>query len=390
MTFTVYIMPWIPKLQYYTTCNLGIPTPVIKMENSAKRPVEGKNLPPKKRRKRSPQVRYWLFTDYGEAGQYYPGRLVPDPWGELPAGVDYLTWQLERGEKSKKLHRQGYIELTNRHYVSWLHKNISKTASFFVRRGTGRQAKGYTNKEETRELGPWSLGQQHGGQQGLRTDLVEFKDAIKGGMSTRDLAENHLLCLAKYPRLHETLRNMYRPAYDEEGEGVKVALLFGSPGIGKTRQAYSEWGQDDEFYETPITTTGAWWDGYDKHKYVLMDDFNGASSHMRLDTLLKVLDRYPRRVPYKGGHTWYCPERIMVTTNIHPSQWYDWSRRVVHYEALIRRFSMVILWDGDGEMYTADEDWWKLEEVRVVNEFHVNGGCCHPKNYCNLKEHKQK
>ena len=42
-----------------------------------------------------------------------------------------------------------------------------------------------------------------------------------------------------------------------------------------------------------------WWCSYDKHETVVMDDFR--SSNMRMNELLKLIDRYPHRVEVKGG-----------------------------------------------------------------------------------------
>jgi len=61
--------------------------------------------PPKKRRKRKrgPCRRFWCFVDNGEKGT--GGKdLIAEQWKELPAGVTYLSWQLEVGEKTGHPH----------------------------------------------------------------------------------------------------------------------------------------------------------------------------------------------------------------------------------------------------------------------------------------------
>lgn len=61
-------------------------------------------------------------------------------------------------------------------------------------------------------------------------------------------------------------------------------------------------------------------------------------------------------------------EKIYITTNIHPRQWYDWSTREQQYPALIRRFTMVFWWKQSGTESTliprpdvdnTDEELWK-------------------------------
>lgn len=337
--------------------------------------------PPKKKNKRSqgPCVRFWVFCDFGEKGK--GGKeLVGEAWKELPAGVTYLSWQLELGEKTHRLHLQGYVELSRSRYLSWLHAHISSTAGFRKREGSAEEASAYTRKEETRQEGPFELGVLSEGQ-GSRNDLVEVRELIRGGASTRALLEDLPHMVARYPRFIQTCQRLYRPKYDPEAKGIKVILYYGKTGTGKTRTVYKDWSLKPEFYEMPITSTGTWWDGLDNHTLVLMDDFAGAASHMRLDTLLKILDRYPRRVPVKGDFAWYAPHRVAITTNIHPRKWYDYSDREEQYNALKRRIHKVYCYDKDGP-YVAEEDFWE-EDADFVPQSYETKKCNHRLNYCN-------
>ncbi len=337
-------------------------------------------VPPKQKRKRSrgPCVRFWIFTDNGEKGKG-GHELVGEAWKDLPEGVSYLSWQLEEGSKTKHPHLQGYIELKRSRYLSWLHAHISPTAGFQVREATAEQASAYTRKEEGRLQGPFELGVLSKGI-GSRTDLVEIRELIRGGSSTRDLLEDMPHMVARYPRFISLCKNIYRPKYDPKARGVKVYLYYGKTGTGKTRNVYKEWNLLPDFYEMPIATTGTWWDGYDRHGLVLMDDFAGKSSHMRLDTLLKILDRYPRMVPVKHDFEWYLPKKVAITTNIHPRFWYDYADREEQYNALKRRFHKVYCYDNDGP-YVAEESFW--DDYEVADNYNAcSSQCTHKNNYC--------
>ncbi len=308
--------------------------------------------------KRGPQRCFWVFTDNGEAGTK-GSELVPEAWKELPDGLRYMTWQLERTEDTGQLHLQGYLEVTRSRYQTWLHKHVSLTAAFFVRRGTQEQAITYCHKEKTRVSGPYSLGKKGEGQ-GERTDLDSFRDAIAAGTSLRSLKETHLKQLARYGRLYDRLQPLARPRR-REGQGVQVTICYGKPGTGKTRSVYDDWEDDDQFYRIPSTNNGnLWLDGFDHHEKVLLDEFAGASSHMRLDKLLEIMDRYPLRLNTKGSFAWYHPTHLVITTNIHPSKWYSWEGREVLYLALKRRVGQVLLFDADHEKPTVagEEFWW--------------------------------
>jgi len=63
---------------------------------------------------------------------------------------------------------------------------------------------------------------------------------------------------------------------------------------------------------------------------------------MPLTSALKILDQfYVRMAPVKGSFTWWNPRIIIVTSNSHPSTWYDYSKRQEKEAALRRRFTKV-------------------------------------------------
>jgi len=129
-------------------------------------------------------------------------------------------------------------------------------------------------------------------------------------------------------------------------EELSVHIFYGSPGTGKTRMAYELM---PNLYAFPIGKE-LWSDGYNGQSEVLVDDFSGQ---MRLVDTLRFLDRYPIQIPRKGGFNWWCPNYIVLTTNIHPAKWYDWTKRPEQQAALRRRIHHI--WDFD------DKTWGELE-----------------------------
>lgn len=114
-------------------------------------------------------------------------------------------------------------------------------------------------------------------------------------------------------------------------------LLVGPTGTGKTRLAYDF---DPRLYvlEQPNSSSGAlWWDGYDTHETVLLDDYTGYVSP---GTLLRLLDRYPMSGQVKGGHVHLRMKNIIITSNYQPEQWYP-EKPTMFYLALRRRFHQI-------------------------------------------------
>lgn len=192
--------------------------------------------------------------------------------------------------------------------------------------------------------GPWEHGTP-GTAQGnpVRHDLVRLRDAIRSGKRKRELLEDEgvVEVIAKYPRFAEMCYEAYAP---KDRDKPEVVLIYGPPDVGKTRFAYAE---DADLWKAPIGK-GGWFNRYDGHDTVLMDDFAGKASHTALTDLLRLLDRYPESVPTKGGFVAWRPRRIFITTNIHPWEWYNWAGREVHYPSLKRRFTSVVTWRSNG------------------------------------------
>ena len=122
--------------------------------------------------------------------------------------------------------------------------------------------------------------------------------------------------MAKFPKFYDTVRSLARPVREID---LEVRLNFGDTGTGKTRYAYDIFGNNDDFFVLPISNGTIWFDGFDGHLVVLIDDFTGAASKMPLCNTLRILDRYPIQVPIKGGHQWFMPNLIIVTSNVHPT-----------------------------------------------------------------------
>ncbi len=275
--------------------------------------------------------------------------------------MQYLVYQEEIGD-SGTYHFQGYCE-----FKTALHLNSVKAVlggdSVHIerRRGTAQQAIAYSKKDDTRvpHTQPYEDGEPR--QQGKRLDLEGFKDEVMGGANLRDVIDEHFGIIARYPKFYQTLNLLHRPVRETE---LEVSLFIGDTGLGKTRTIMDEFGSSPSFYRTPLNNGTMWFDGYDGHSTVLLDDFAGAASHVTLCTLLQLLDRYPLLVPTKGGHTWFLPDKIFVTTNVLPRDWYKWENRGEQYKALARRFYHVRLFylslSVVGGSYIDQEPvWWE-------------------------------
>jgi hypothetical protein len=122
-------------------------------------------------------------------------------------------------------------------------------------------------------------------------------------------------------RVAEKVLTYCEPARDPDFP-VFVKVFHGESGTGKSlkavTEAYDKYGRDDVYIKKDGTK---WWDGYDAHKCVILDDFR--ASWWCLTYMLSLMDRYPFRVEYKGGYRQMRAVAVYITCILHPDSWYS-------------------------------------------------------------------
>lgn len=90
----------------------------------------------------------------------------------------------------------------------------------------------------------------------------------------------------------------------------------------------------EDYYDKQPTTK--FWDGYRQEKNVLIDEFRGeiGISHM-----LKWCDKYKCSVENKGGGCPLSATNIIITSNLHPKDWWPTLDEVTK-EAFLRRVTV--------------------------------------------------
>lgn len=254
--------------------------------------------------------------------------------------IRYAVFQHERGENGTN-HFQGYVVLKNPVRLSGIKNLISQRGHYETRAGTHDQAKTYCTKEDTRVAGPWSYGDEAGCGQGKRNDLLACKKRIDEGATDLQLWEEHFGTCLKY---HKGFAVYKRLKLSGRDWAMDVHVYVGAPGTGKSRRCRDEnpgayWKQRSQ-----------WWDGYEGHDCVVLDDFYGW---LPFDLLLRVLDRYPLMVESKGGQIQFLAKKVVLTSNKGPLEWYKElvEKNRVDIRALIRRVTTWACYRVGGKTY---------------------------------------
>jgi len=175
-------------------------------------------------------------------------------------------------------------------------------------RGQPLASKEYCSKED---LSPFEHGTLP--QPGKRTDIHDAADAIREGSSLRELADTNPVAIVKFSKGLMTLRSLLAKPRDPSNPPT-IYWIHGPTGTGKSKFTYEysmAYGKNED--DTwPASADLKWFDGYDGQQVVLFDDFR--PKEVSFSFFLRILDRYPIKVPIKGGFVNWNPKLILITT----------------------------------------------------------------------------
>jgi len=209
--------------------------------------------------------------------------------------TSYLVYGKEVGEM-KTPHLQGYLEFSTKKRFTTVKKLLGNRYHIEPRRGTQEQAITYCKKDgDVHEQGTPYI-------QGARADLDQARN---------DAADNGMRSVTSWGNLQQIKVAEKYLTYNEISRDweTKVIWLWGLTGSGKSRLARELSNMDDCY----IKSEGSkWWDGYDGHEYIIIDDFR--SSWWPLTYMLRLLDRYACLVEVKGGMRQILAKTIIITS----------------------------------------------------------------------------
>lgn len=207
----------------------------------------------------------------------------------------------EHGEKCGTPHLQGYVEFKNPIYFS-MWKKLNTRISVRMANGTKEENKVYCSKEKVL-VDTLVIGES---KQGRRTDIHTARDMVLAGNNMREIimavnSYQAMRCAEMMMKYHEPKRKI------EKGEKIRVLWIYGPTGVGK-----SHWAEEcfPEAYRS--TKDAQWWDGYDAHEEIIIDDYR--KSFCEFSILLKLLDKYDFQIPFKGGFRRIKAKVIVITT----------------------------------------------------------------------------
>lgn len=243
------------------------------------------------------RFRNWFLT----INNYTPEELAH----ALAYQAQHILVADEVGEEEHTPHLHIYFELKNAKSFSKIKKEFPR-ANIQVSKGSAEDNFEYLSKQKLIR----NDGEPK--QQGKRNDIHEIISQIEnGGMRMRDVVREATSCQSI--RMAEIRLKYFEPKRNFKPE---VYWLYGATGCGKSRKAL-ELCIDEPYY---ALDTIQWWEGYDAHQEVIIDDMR--RDFCKFHQLLKLLDRYAYRVECKGGSRQFVARKIIITSPYSPEEMY--------------------------------------------------------------------
>lgn len=243
---------------------------------------------------------------------------------ELMKEAKYAVFGKEVGEQGTP-HLQGYMAFESSRNFSALSKCLPR-AHIEAAKGSAEQNRAYCSKGgDYKETGVLP-------RQGKRSDLDDVREQL-----ARE---------PKMERVIEVARSLQGVKFAQEWLKYKepkrkwkteVYWFYGPTGSGKSRAA-------NEMAPDAYRTMGTikWWDGYDAHDDVIIDDMR--RDFCKFHELLRLTDEYGFTVEVKGSSRQFVAKRIFITSCYSPDVMFETREDVAQ---LMRRINYIRRYQDD-------------------------------------------
>ncbi len=218
----------------------------------------------------------------------------------------FICYGLEIAPDTGTEHIQGYIELNTAQRFSFLHNYFAFTKNkqlikFHVEIANGTAEKNITYTSKDKNF--YQFGEPV--TQGARTDLKEIKEAIKENPKNLAGIIDQFGNNYQQVKYAEALPKYYFPKRNPDTPPT-VYWIFGATGIGKTKLVSKTFA--DICYVSSYKWLGT---DYSQNECFFMDDYRELD--LTFNTLLKITDRYPFTLEFKGSQIPLNSPFIIIT-----------------------------------------------------------------------------
>jgi hypothetical protein len=290
------------------------------------------------------RIREWVFT--------YHNYTERDVLKVAKTQCRYICFARETCPTTGTLHLQGYVAFIDSKTFS------AARAALGVKCWIRPRAKGSSPAMARQYIcGPWEKIMPTGElkkkdanptfyergdqpQPGLRCDLRATKEAILSSKRKRDtlLDDNHTMVWGKYPKWCRDILDIRQEDLARErfksGIRPQVNVRWSlQPDTGKTHEA-----EQGGPIRAKWNSGSTWFDGYDGHDEILFDEFIGVGQ-CSFENFKQWVDGFPVQLPVKGDYRWMLADKIWITSNVEPKDWWGKTLTEDQIKQLYKRFT---------------------------------------------------
>lgn len=270
-------------------------------------------------------------------------------------GIKSGVGQVERGQNGT-VHWQGYYQFTKKQKFKTFQNKLAKICDMTWNL---QEAQASTEKNVeycTKPTGDWTYSSglvKHSEQlsqpvwinqsdlvlkKGKRSDLAALNKLIEAGATIDDIDREMPSMALRYDR-HIERAIFRRDARLASSNDVRKTcyFLYGDAGTGKTQDVLKyrfpemfDFKIEDVFILNKGNNGNVWWDGYQNHRVLLIDDIEPKM--IPRQNLLRILDDISYKGEKKGGVIQTNFELVFITSNYHPHEILTKQERWVEYD----------------------------------------------------------
>lgn len=280
----------------------------------------------------TPKRKQWAFTAFKHIDYAFYDNL----YEENKELIKYLIVALEKCPDTGKLHMQSYIHLTVEKRGNQIQELMDDPTLHIEAIRKDEQ----TNINYCKKAGDYKeYGSKHSNR-GKRNDITI---SLQKNKNLTEFIKNEPTLYIKY---RSGVEGYYRQVvgvnYEVNDDKPLVIWLYGDTGTGKSR-VIREYLRDkvSEGYRVWRRPLGksSWFDGYAGQDIVFLDELRYIT--YEFNDLLQMLDYDCPQVPIKGGFVDFRPKVILITSNQHPKDVYQYINDE-NKEQLVRRCDKII------------------------------------------------
>jgi len=218
-------------------------------------------------------------------------------------------------------HLQGYCELSKQTSFGTLIQDLPRGIHIEPRRGKQEEAIAYIKTPKDKPIPSndnlYEVGEPRTQGTDVGPSAIEVARELLRVQSPID-PDTHTLGVIK---AYERLQRYWPVSRDPDNDELSRIWYYGPGGSGKTASAF-HYTRNCRTYKCDLINKG-WFDGYDNHEAVIIDDFNpDPTDKEQFKLLLSLLDKYPLRVNVKGASVNWNPKKIAITSQKPPWEYY--------------------------------------------------------------------